>query len=121
MQCCVNVNVICLQLERRDVGTAQSLRSAILKSEQNNPGFCYDLVASIMRRADLNVNLNEAVLRLQGNITEADREYHPYFFNMHWKLCQILFDNDSYKFHRVFYHILSSFLTLRYPQLTNIA
>lgn len=65
-----------MQLERRDVGTAQSLRSAILKSEQNNPGFCYDLVASIMRRADLNVNLNEAVLRLQGNITEADREYH---------------------------------------------
>ncbi|XP_030239811.1 programmed cell death protein 10 isoform X1 [Drosophila navojoa] len=62
------------QLERRDVGAAQSLRSAILKSEQNNPGFCYDLVASIVRRADLNVNLNEAVLRLQGNITEADRD-----------------------------------------------
>ncbi|XP_030080612.1 programmed cell death protein 10 [Drosophila hydei] len=60
------------QLERRDVVAAQSLRSAILKSEQNNPGFCYDLVASIVRRADLNVNLNEAVLRLQGNITEAD-------------------------------------------------
>ncbi|XP_030370183.1 programmed cell death protein 10 [Scaptodrosophila lebanonensis] len=60
------------QLERRDVGAAQSLRSAILKSEQNNPGFCYDLVATIVRRADLNVNLNEAVLRLQGNITEPD-------------------------------------------------
>lgn len=94
MQCCVNVNVnvICLQLERRDVGTAQSLRSAILKSEQNNPGFCYDLVASIMRRADLNVNLNEAVLRLQGNITEADREYHSYNFNMHYAQLEFVSD-----------------------------
>lgn len=64
-----------LQLERRDVGAAQSLRSAILKSEQNNPGFCYDLVATIVRKAELHVNLNEAVLRLQGNITEADRKW----------------------------------------------
>ncbi|KAH8276956.1 hypothetical protein KR026_002935 [Drosophila bipectinata] len=69
------------QLERRDVGAAQSLRSAILKSEQNNPGFCYDLVATIVRKADLHVNLNEAVLRLQGNITEADRK---------WSLIQFL-------------------------------
>lgn len=22
-----------------------------------------------------------------------------------WNLCQILFDNDSYRFHRVFYHV----------------
>ncbi|XP_037949149.1 programmed cell death protein 10 [Teleopsis dalmanni] len=60
------------QLERRDVGAAQSLRSAILKSEQTNPGFCYDLVAAIIRRAEINVNINEAVLRLQGNISEVD-------------------------------------------------
>ncbi|CAD6996225.1 programmed cell death protein 10 [Ceratitis capitata] len=60
------------KLERRDVGAAQSLRSAIMKCEQNNPGLCYDLVTAIIRRAELNVNLNEAVLRLQGNIAEAD-------------------------------------------------
>lgn len=60
------------QLERRDVGAAQSLRSAFLKSEMNNPGFCYDLISAIVRRAELSVNLNEVVLRLQGNISEAD-------------------------------------------------
>lgn len=59
-------------MERRDVGAAQSLRSAILKTEQNNPGFCYDLIMSIIRKAELNVNLNESVLRLQGNLPESD-------------------------------------------------
>lgn len=54
------------------MGAAQSLRSAILKTEQNNPGFCYDLIMAIMRRAELNVNLNESVLRLQGNLPESD-------------------------------------------------
>ncbi|XP_075146840.1 programmed cell death protein 10 Ccm3 [Haematobia irritans] len=60
------------ELERRDVGAAQSIRSSILKTEQNNPGFCYDLIVAIVRKAELNVNLNESVLRLQGNLPETD-------------------------------------------------
>lgn len=70
--------VVTFQLERRDVGAAQSLRSAILKTEQNNPGFCYDLILAITRRADLNVNLNESVLRLQGNLPESDCKFYVF-------------------------------------------
>lgn len=57
------------------MGAAQSLRSAILKTEQNNPGFCYDFIMAITRRAELNVNLNESVLRLQGNLPESDCKF----------------------------------------------
>lgn len=69
---CLFLFSFALQLERRDVGAAQSLRSSILKTEQNNPGFCYDFIMAIVRRAELNVNLNECVLRLQGNLPETD-------------------------------------------------
>lgn len=36
------------------------------------PGLNYDLVAGIMRRADIPVNMNESLLRLQGTLTDAE-------------------------------------------------
>ncbi|KAL5285465.1 PDCD10 family protein [Megaselia abdita] len=60
------------QLERRDVGCAQTLRAAFSKAEQTQPGLCYELVLGIIKKAELNVNINEAILRLQGQISEPD-------------------------------------------------
>ncbi|CAD7079774.1 unnamed protein product [Hermetia illucens] len=60
------------QLERRDVAASQTLRAALSKAEQAHPGLSYDLVMGIIRKGELNVNLNEAILRLQGSVTEVD-------------------------------------------------
>ena len=40
--------------------------------ESSHPGFSYDLVMGLVRRADLSVNMNESVLRLQGSVTDQD-------------------------------------------------
>lgn len=63
------------QLERRDIVASQTLRAALTKAEQAHPGLSYDIVMSILKKGDLNVNLNESILRLQGNAAETDREY----------------------------------------------
>ncbi|XP_055295712.1 programmed cell death protein 10 [Sitodiplosis mosellana] len=60
------------QLERRDVVASQTLRAALTKAEQAHPGLSYDIVMGILKKGDLNVNLNESILRLQGNATETD-------------------------------------------------
>lgn len=61
-----------LQLERRDVSASQTLRAALTKAEASYPGLTYDLVVGIMRRGDLQVNMNESILRLQGAVSDAD-------------------------------------------------
>lgn len=60
------------QLERRDVVASQTLRAALSKAEQTHPGLSYDLLLGIIRKGELNVNLNEAILRLQGSVTDVD-------------------------------------------------
>lgn len=60
------------QLERRDVVASQTLRAALTKAEQAHPGLSYDIVMGILKKGDLNVNLNESILRLQGNASETD-------------------------------------------------
>ncbi|XP_031342824.1 programmed cell death protein 10 isoform X2 [Photinus pyralis] len=64
-----------LQLERRDVSASQTLRSALSKAEAAHPGLTYDFVIGIMRRAEITVNMNEGILRLQGAISDSDIEY----------------------------------------------
>lgn len=64
--------VVCFQLERRDVAASQTLRAALTKAEQAHPGVSYDIVMSILKKGDLNVNLNESILRLQGGASETD-------------------------------------------------
>lgn len=61
-----------LQLERRDVVASQTLRAALTKAEQAHPGLSYDIVMGILKKGDLNVNLNEGILRLQGSACESD-------------------------------------------------
>lgn len=51
---------------------SQTLRAALSRAESNYPGLTYDLVVGILRRGDLNVNMNESILRLQGALTDAD-------------------------------------------------
>lgn len=63
------------QLEKYDLGASQTLRAALTKAEAAVPGLNYDLVAGIMRRADIPVNMNESLLRLQGTLTESECNY----------------------------------------------
>lgn len=64
-----------LQLERRDVVASQTLRAALTKAEQAHPGLSYDIVMGILKKGDLNVNLNESILRLQGSACESDCKF----------------------------------------------
>lgn len=64
--------IFTLQLERHDVVASQTLRAALLKAEQSQPGVAYDLVMGIIRKTELNVNINESLLRLQGSVSETD-------------------------------------------------
>lgn len=61
-----------LQLERQNVMAAQTLRKALASAELNHPGITYDLVLGLLRRAHLNVDMNESVLRLQGVASDCD-------------------------------------------------
>merc|ERR1712179_506122 len=63
-------------LERQDVAASQTLRAALSKVEYAHPGFTYDLVMRLVHKADLSVNMNESVLRLQGGV--SDQDSHEY-------------------------------------------
>lgn len=60
------------QLERQNVMAAQTLRAALTKAESSHPGITYDLIMGIIRRAELNLDMNESVLRLQGAASDYD-------------------------------------------------
>lgn len=60
------------QLDREDVGASQTLRAALTKVEAANPGFTYDLVMGLVRKADISVNMHESLLRLQGSAGDND-------------------------------------------------
>ncbi|CAG0879063.1 unnamed protein product [Darwinula stevensoni] len=61
-----------LKLERKDVAGSQTLRAALTKVEAAHPGFTYDLVMGIIRKADLSVNIHESLLRLQGQLSDNE-------------------------------------------------
>ncbi|XP_014203472.1 programmed cell death protein 10-like [Copidosoma floridanum] len=63
---------ILAKLERQNVAAAQTLRKALSNAEHNHPGIAYDLVMGLVRRADLNLDMNESVLRLQGLASDCD-------------------------------------------------
>lgn len=63
------------QLEKYDANASQTLRAALTKAEAAVPGLNYDLVAGIIRRADIPVNMNESLLRLQGTLTEVESKF----------------------------------------------
>lgn len=51
---------------------AQTIRAALSKAESSHPGITYDLIMGIIRRAELNLDMNESVLRLQGTASDYD-------------------------------------------------
>lgn len=77
-KCSVTVTDFLLQLERQNVAAAQTLRKALSNAELNHPGITYDLVLGLVRRADLNVDMNESVLRLQGVASDCDGMFFSY-------------------------------------------
>eukprot|EP00920_Eleutheroschizon_duboscqi_P000128 GHVT01000502.1.p1 GENE.GHVT01000502.1~~GHVT01000502.1.p1 ORF type:complete len:209 (+),score=5.48 GHVT01000502.1:444-1070(+) len=56
------------QLERRDMAAAQALRAAFKKVETEHPGFAYDLVKGVLKKAEVQgqVDMTEAMLRMEG-------------------------------------------------------
>lgn len=71
----VLIRPILSQLERRDVVASQTLRAALSKVETVHPGFTYDFVVGLLRRREVDINMNESMLRLQGAATDSDVEY----------------------------------------------
>lgn len=59
---------------------AQTLRTALSKAESAHPGITHDLILGIMRRAELNLDMNESVLRLQGAASDYDGQTNKYFY-----------------------------------------
>ncbi|CAH0382454.1 unnamed protein product [Bemisia tabaci] len=66
------VRPILSQLEKVDTTASQTLKAALTKVEAVYPGFAYDLVVGIMNQAELSVNMNESILRLQGAVPDSD-------------------------------------------------
>ena len=51
---------------------AQTLRTALAKAESSHPGITHDLVLGIVRRAELSLDMNASILRLQGTASDCD-------------------------------------------------
>ncbi|TMS33219.1 hypothetical protein L596_000982 [Steinernema carpocapsae] len=54
------------------------LRSTLKNSEQTSPSFLYDVMRILLAESELNVNLQEAFLRLQANASLEDLEIPQY-------------------------------------------
>jgi len=52
--------------------SAQAVRSALQAAESSCPGIALDLAMAIVKRSELNVSLDEALLRLQGSTDEVE-------------------------------------------------
>lgn len=68
----VLIRPILSNLERQDVSASQTLKSALSKVEHSHPGLSYELVMGLVRKAEMSVNMNESILRLQGTVSDVD-------------------------------------------------
>jgi len=59
-------------LERQDGPASQTLKAALSKAEHAHPGITYELVMGLVKKADMSVNMNESILRLQGSVSDQD-------------------------------------------------
>ncbi|XP_074598624.1 programmed cell death protein 10 Ccm3 isoform X2 [Brevipalpus obovatus] len=64
------------KLARQSSESAHILNSAIIKAESHSPGISLELVSGILKKADMNVNMTESLLRLQGNMPEIEVRRH---------------------------------------------
>ncbi|XP_014676176.1 PREDICTED: programmed cell death protein 10-A-like [Priapulus caudatus] len=55
------------KLGKKDIAAAQTLRVAFSKVEAMHPGFTHDLVTNVLQKADVPINMNENMLRLEGD------------------------------------------------------
>lgn len=62
-------------MEKQNMASAQILRTALTKAETSHPGISFDIVQGIARKADVTVDMNETVLRLQGMASDHDGMY----------------------------------------------
>ena len=60
------------QVEKEHAAAGHTLRAAFSRAESMHPGFTYDLVRNLVAKGDLAVNMNEAILRLQGSLSETE-------------------------------------------------
>lgn len=67
-------------MEKRDVVASQTLRAALQRAEQNSPGLTFDLIIGIIKKGELNVNINESILRLQGAVSDTDCKFSLIFY-----------------------------------------
>lgn len=59
-------------LEKQDPSAAQMLRVAFNNAEAAHPGLCHSFILGLIKKADMKVNMNESLLRVQGAALEQD-------------------------------------------------
>lgn len=55
------------QLKRVDLSAAQTLKTAFIKAEKENPGLTQDIVVKILEKRRLEINYNECLLRMAAD------------------------------------------------------
>jgi len=61
-----------VNLEKQDPHAAQLLRTAFNNAETDHPGLCHNFVLGLVKKADLKVNMNESLLRVQGSTSDQE-------------------------------------------------
>ena len=78
------------------MGAAQTLRSALAKVEAEHPGFSYDLIKGILRKAEVmeSVDMTESLLRMEGmNNSRGNVATFLYTCNNPWLLLWTVLDH----------------------------
>ncbi|GAB6019810.1 hypothetical protein CHUAL_001352 [Chamberlinius hualienensis] len=68
----VLIKPILEKLGNKDAKACQILKNSLSKVEASHPGFVHDFVVGLQFKADLSVNMNESILRLQGSVSDSD-------------------------------------------------
>ncbi|XP_057378149.1 programmed cell death protein 10-like [Daphnia carinata] len=68
-----------VNLEKQDPGAAQLLKTAFSNAEAAHPSLCHSFILGLMKKAELKVNMNESLLRVQG--ASLDQESPDYRIN----------------------------------------
>lgn len=78
---------------------APAVRNALAAAEASSPGIALELTLAIIKKTELNVGLNEAILRLQGSPDDNEGssktitspvfycEYFEFIHHMHMPSC----------------------------------
>lgn len=61
-----------VNLEKHDPAAAQLLRAAFNNAEADHPGVCHSFILGLMKKADVKLNMNESLLRVQGAALEQE-------------------------------------------------